>query len=253
MGLSSRAVLLAGGTDTAVFSPDTSTMFKYLWWAGGPAFQALGVANGGAVGTIPAERTAVSAATAQFSQSTAGKKPLYRSAAASMNSQPAWEFDGSDDTMVSGGTFTGGECTVPYSMVVIAQCDTTSGPRRIIDSNNTGGFRNIIGQSSTTHWEMYCGADIQGGTTTTGAHAFRGYVTSGSSDVLTVDGSTVVTSQAGSDTMQGLRMGSDTDGFSYLHDGHVALVGVADGLITSHGDWSAFVTWVSATYGLTIS
>lgn len=67
--------------------PLAAISWSHVWWAAGPRFKALGLADGAAVTTFPDE-----VGSADMTRSAAG--PVYRASAASLTSRPAVETDG---------------------------------------------------------------------------------------------------------------------------------------------------------------
>ncbi len=94
------------------------------------------------------------------------------------------------------------------------------------------------------------GTDQAAGTPTSGLKASRVYATSGN-DVLTVNGSTIISGvDSGGGSWQGVSLYAFTSGTA---TDRYAFYGVYPGDITADGQWSAFQTWVTSTYGVSIS
>jgi hypothetical protein len=227
------------------FNPVTDIGWAHLYWAGGPAFQGIAPANNASMsGTNWPDEIAANAANLNAG---AG---LYRTADASMNSKPSLAVGSGNagkrhSTTVAGGA----QVSLPYSIVLIFQLNSTAG--YVVDGANEGGSGNrvLFRVSSGPVWSLYMGIDRTGGTPTTGLKAVRISATSGN-DLATVNGSTVISGvEASGGTWQGMSITEGGAEFS----GNFAFYGVYAGDITGAGNWAAFQAWVTSEYGVSIS
>ncbi len=243
----SRLADLAVAGGGGGFNVVTDIPWSHLYYAGGPAFVALGLSNGASMAAVnwPDEIAANAA-------NLTGGSGVYRSADAAFNSKPCVEMPGSGNGKMHTGTVgAGAQVALPFSIIVIYQISPATATKYIIDGANAGGSGNRVLYRITAGpvWSLFMGTDRTGGTPSAGIKTARIYAISGN-DVLTVDGSTVISGvDAGGNTWQGMTWSPTTVEFN----GRGAFCGVYSGDITGHGNWSAFQSWVTSTYGVTIS
>lgn len=143
----------------------------------------------------------------------------------------------------------------PFSYVVVASwASLGSGQRGVVDGLSSNPA-NLFTDTSTTTLNVYSGGGgyWRGPTISTGVHATRAKFHHTSS-VVTVDGSgsgSSIGPGAGSGGTTGLTLGSQRGG-SPASAVTIAFAGVFSGDVTAAPNWSAFCSWVSATYGVTL-
>lgn len=228
-----------------VFDPLTGVGWAHAYWAEGPEFVALGLADGAAVATWPDE-----IGTADLTQATSNKRPLYRASGTTF-SLPCIDFDGSNDNL---GPVAYSAIGLPHSVVVIVANDTNGTDIYFVDGFDAT-HRRIVGITfaGSAQWRHYAGASAVGGNaSTTGKQALRSKIVSGTSDVLNVNGANATTATAGDQTMTGLTAGSDYTGTGAFFNGRTVFIGVYAGDVTADGGWASLVTWASTKYGVTL-
>ncbi len=220
---------LIGRYGSAAFNPITGLTWAHVYSAEGPNFVALGIADGAAVTTWPDE-----VGSNNPTQPTSGKRPLYRASGTGL-SLPCLDFDGSDDNF---GTFDYSfPLAQPNSIVVLGYIDTTVN-QYIVEGTAPG--RRIIGIDGTPKFGHYAGAwALTTGSTSAGVFAFRSKLVNGTSDVLTLNGSTISTATSGDQTTSGLTIGSAFGGSSTFFNGRLHSIWIYDGDVTASGGWSA--------------
>lgn len=234
---------------TLPFNVITSIPWKHLYYAGGPAFQAQGLANGatmnGSAGHTFPDEIATNAAPLNSGAGT------YQSSPANMNGKPCVaNFSTSAGLDHNATVAAGAQQALPFTVVVIWYMSSPA--NYVVDGANQGssGNRVLLRISSGPVWSLYMGTDRTAGVPTAGLKAARIHATSGN-DVLTVNGSTIISGvDSGGGTWQGM---SWNDGPGVVPGGLYAFYGLYPGDLTAHANWSAFQAWVLATYGVSIS
>ena len=240
--------------------------WAHAYWAEGPQFTALGVANGGAVTTWPDEMetpgsgglvvgfmsltlTTPAVVGDDLTQATAGNKPTYRSNSAAFNSKPIVEFDGTTDYLTT--TWTTG-IPFPYTVWAVVRNRTLDGNFRLFWADNPSTSNDHgVGVNSANDWLVVGNNGAQtGGAANTNAHALRMNALAGANMILLVDEVTkcggAANVQANS-AMDGLTLGarSDPTVHSFLD---VAFLGVMDRTLTA-GEISDLDALASSYWG----
>ncbi len=249
MPIPAHAMLLsAGGGAAAAFNPVTGISWAHLYYAGGPNFQAQGLADGatmnGSAGQTFPDEIATNAANLN------GGTGTYQSSPSQMNGKPCVGiFSTSTGLLHSSTVAAGAQVSLPYSIIVIWYM--SSAAAYICDGANAGGSGNrvLLRVSTGPVWSLYMGTDRTAGTPGSGIMAARISATSGN-DLLTVNGSTIISGvDSGGGTWQGMSWNDNPP----VPGGRFAFYGVYSGDVTAAGNWSAFQTWVTSTYGVSIS
>lgn len=241
-------ILQQQGAGGGAFNPETDITWHSFSWAEGTNFVARGIVDGGSVQTWDNE-TGESALT----QATAGKRPLYRASVAALNGQPAIDFDGTDDILVSADFTTNPDYTSKVSMVWVGNLNSVSGTRTILDGNDLTNYH-LFGCTSGAWW-IRGSTTVTGGTAATGAHlivAIFDAATAAGGDIVDVDNANVITDDAGNRSVDGWSVCGRNNNTNYV-DGEAALAGIYEGNIKSDPEWSNFKTWVTSHYGITLS
>lgn len=227
------------GSLVVPFNP-LSLGWAHAYWTEGPNFLSLGLANNDNVTTLPDE-------IGSADMDGTGHQPFYQIADDSQLGQPVIQTSG------VGGSYLGpaamSTISPPHTVVIIGYV-TGTGARYLTDGFD-GSHRRIIGSDAGGGWRMYAGSDTTGGTASAGPHAFVSMIVSGTPDTLKVDGSGVISGDAGNHDIVGLTIGGAYDGGVYS-GAEYAFVGVYPGDVTADGNWAGFQAWVLSHYGITI-
>lgn len=226
-------------------NPLTDMSWYAAFWASDPSWTppADGAAvdswrNGGTLGTAAV-------------QATGAKQPLYRAAAANLNSKPAIDFDGTDDGLE---VLSGVSLAQSFTVVWIGSLDTTAGTRAHVALNSAATTRSMSVQ--TAAWRLNAGSSITGGTPSISTpYMVRNYVNGASSEIVQ-NGTSLVTGNAGALALDVIVLGSaffTPTTYSFFQDGQTAFVGIYPGDVTADTQWSAFKAWVTAFYGIAIA
>ncbi len=246
-GNSNTRARLASSPSAPAFDVVNDIGWAHLFYAGGPAFIALGLSDGASMSSTnwPDEIAANAA-------NLTGGSGTYQAANAAMNSKPAVLVPASGSGKMHTGTVAGGaQVSLPYSIIVIFDLTSSAPTRYVTDGANEGnsGQRVLFRITAGPVWSLYMGSDNTGGTPTTGIKAARIYATSGN-DTLTVNGSTIISGvSSGGGTWQGVSFSPTPSEMAGRH----ALYGLYSGDITAAGNWAGLVSWVSSNYGVTLS
>jgi len=218
------------------------------WWADDPAWANPG--DGNAVGSW----RDFSGNGRDVSQATAANKPTFHSSTAALNGKASIEFDGVNDRMVTGASWSVAQ---PFSYVLLARfVSVGSGQRGVLDGPSSSYPAALFTDTSTGTLNLYAGGGAywKGPAIAAGAHAVRSTMNGGSSAVF-VDASgpgSIVGGGPGSAGSGGLTLGSVRDGSGYSNVA-VAFAAVFAGNVTTAPNWPAFKAWVSSYYGLTLA
>jgi len=181
-------------------------------------------------------------------QATGANQPIYRSSVALLNNRAAVDFDGVNDLLTASTTL-----SAPFSGIWIGKRDgagTGSNPR-VLHFNTAGGYEAVLESSMTGNWAAYYGTFIDSGVNAvaTPVVALRVLM----SDVthrISVNGTLSSQASGGPPSMAAFGIGFGDGEAANIH---TAFAACAVGDITADANWSAFVSWVSNYYGLTIS
>ena len=147
-------------------------------------------------------------------QATAGNQPTIYSGGALVkeNGKPALEFDGSND-FVATSDFTAE--AQPFYFSLVTAPDST-GLSRFIDTNGTVTNNRINITLNGSQYEMNAGNSITGGTTTTTQQLLTADFDTTSS-FLYKDGAQIISGDAGTRNIDGLKIGANKNGIQVLN------------------------------------
>lgn len=169
--------------------------------------------------------------------------PTYRATEATLNNQPALDFNGIADVLFgpAGGT------SQPYTIFGIINLDTVTDCG--IFGGPQGAVRGVgINTSGSPTWSIAAITEVRGGTPTTGKHLLVAFFNGGSS-TLKVDGSTVISGNPGTATFQRGVAGNDSaPTAAKFFDGKCPLVGMLPRAFTGTEE-TDLRSWATAVYG----
>lgn len=237
-----KAGLLAGRQASAAFDVLADISWHSVFWTDGPNFVAEGYADSDPITVWPNETSEGDA----FDGATA---PTYDAVAPLLNNAPAARFTGTGDKEVRVASFSSAP-TQPYSIVVVAEkAAGGTGDQYICDSTQ----RTIIGEHTSGVMGIFAGTWLLAASEyNADEHLFVGVFNGASSEFL-VDNTVVASGNAGTATPStNFTIGNRYTPSAAANDynGAIAFLGIYDGDITAHGQWSNFVSWVTTTYGI---
>lgn len=202
----------------------------------------LTASGGDAISTWPDE-------TSNGHDLTAGTAPTY--AASAINGNPVVRFDGTDDFLDVAFT----ALSQPNHIFVVYKLNSfsTSSYEMVYDSETTssGDDRNTFGSSNSDNWFQYAppGGTLQEGGTLDTANHISSSLFNGTNSVSRLDGSQIISGDAGDGALNGLTVGAQYDGSNF------AEVDVGEILIYPQ-DKSGIVTdvesYLSDKWGITV-
>jgi hypothetical protein len=224
------------------FNPETDITWQSLFWAEGTAFKALGLADGDNVPTWPNE-------TGESDADHSGNQPTYDSANASFNGRPVISFAGSQSFITSDFT-TPLDYSSTVSFVMVGKRSGT-GNQAFFDGNNSG--RNLL-WGYVGKWGFYAGSIRNAIDYDSDSHLFVANFDGGTgNDFLELDGVSLLDINAGSQTVDGVAIGSTFSPNTFLQ-GQIPFFGVFEGDITAAGSvYADLKTWVTDHYGITVA
>lgn len=217
------------------FSP-ASIPWHSMFWASGAEFGALAVADGGAVASWPDEASARSA-----TQATGAKQPLYRASSAGMGNRPVVEFSAAAASSLATSLFTA--LAQPNEIFIVARMRATTAGKFMFDG--ASGSRHLLEVVAGPVWDMYGGIDITGGTPDTSKHAFA--LLFDATDTLTIDGTGVLSGNAGAQNITTIVLGAAFNGTSSA-DVDIAFFGLSDVALTAQ-QRTNLLAWSRSFYG----
>ena len=224
------------------FDPIADVGWTHAYWAEGTEFVALGYADTDAITSWPDE-----VGTENLAQSVASI--TYRAASA-INSQPALLSGLSSARLTK--TFASA-ITQPLTVVVIAEFDPAEGSFATLFDGPPGGSAITIYDNNNSTMSMEAGAMVGGGAQDANPHIFVAYF-NGASSTLVRDGTTQISGNAGTNSLQGLSLFVNKDGSNDTDiSGPIAFVGLFSGDVTGDAGWADFESWAGTHYGLTIA
>jgi hypothetical protein len=238
LGVMASAVHIAAGG----FDPLTAITWAAVYWASDPSWSNPGDGN-----AIVTWRDASAGAR---DLAPAANAPTFRASVANLNNQPAVEFDGTNDYLITGSSVS---VSQPFTIIGIADSFTPSSDGRFVcnrANNNVQTYRQVL----TTGYTMFAGtSEISAGTLATSGGAMFAWVFNGASSKI-INGATVNNvatpgANALAGVILGARIGGGTPNFFAAFK--AAFVGVYSGDITANGNWSGFKTWANTLYGVT--
>lgn len=225
------------------FTDPTDIGWHSLFWAEGPAFEALSYSEGATLTSWPNE-------TAEVDATSVLSTPNYTASYTDLNNQPAVVITATEGLQT--GSFTSAPSYASgVSIVVVGRVGTA--PAIIVDGIAASN-RNAIFTSTGNVWAVFAGTTVTGSASNTDPHLFVGrFDGSTGTETLSVDGTSAASGAGGVQTLTGLSIGRQWSSTSTGVNGAVALVGIYEGDVTSDPLWSGFYSWVSSHYGVTLA
>lgn len=217
------------------------------WWtAFYPGRNSLGYADGAAVSTwrddVPNMRRTAS-------QATGTKQPRFRSAAATVNSQPALDFDGGDALELTPYTQQG-----PCTLAAVVYLDPAQSAAGFLVS----GYDGMIRCRADGSFEVYCWgsstATQLGTTDRRGTLCYVEAYINGASSTWRVNATTgTAPLMAGGNTFTTRLAIGSWDGNASAGDTVIAKYGFAGiyrGKLSDHPAYTAWLAWITSTFGI---
>lgn len=217
-----RGVMAATAVAPAPFSPLDIPWYS-SYWCEGPAFDALGLADGAAVSSMPDEKSGFGAAT----QATAAAQPTYRAADANFNSKPALDGDGGDWLRTATGTSIGQPCTV------VAVGKFSANGQRLFDGAGGGNYQGMLYRttSGTNRYFVFAPTGVEVAIADDLATHLFIVTLNGSSSTLQRDATVSAAIDPGTASPSGVTLLSDYAGNSPADK--IAFYGVIAGTLTT--------------------
>lgn len=184
-------------------------------------------------------------------QTTGSRQPTYDAANSSYNNAAVVTFDGADDVLVANTA----DLTQPFWLVLVGHTSavTTQGfvGVGVVSTNRRFGTNATAGGK----WALALSGEIIGGGLDSNPHLLFAQA-NGASSLITVDGASVATGDAGTTGITHLSLGAGNANGStfggYLTGG-IALALVFNTDPTAQAEWASFKAWVTSTYGITVA
>lgn len=180
-----------------------------LWYA---SDQITGVANGDTVTTF----TESSGNNRNISQSVEGQKPKYYTNV--QNGLPAVRFDGVDDYLVHGPTYTVNQPNTHYLAVLISDITSSTVNSNAFMFDGQPNRTGILYRTSSGQWGMYTGipGSVEYGGTLVSSSVILTLVSDGVSAALYQNGSLIVSGNGGNDEASGFVMAAISNYVSFF-------------------------------------
>lgn len=217
---------------SAVFSP-LDPAWEHVYWAEGPEFVALGLADGATVVTWPDE-----SATSDLTNGNASQRPTYVASDATFG-RPVVRFDGTDDDL----HVDWGDIPLPVEIVIVARYRALGADWIFSGAPSAGG---PSARDTGGAWRMANSLVLNGGTVNTSKHLHR-FVFNGASSGLWVDEVSVLSGDTGTGSMTGITIPRSSSGLGPAQM-DVAFVGVVAGALTAQ-ERSDLHAWAQSHYG----
>lgn len=205
-------------------------------------------------------------AASSLAQASAGQKPLYRTS--SINSQPAVDFDGTDDLLRYAGTLS---TAASGHVFVVMEADVV-GARDFWSSSDEGSTVNYLAadaNSAGVPIDMVVNDNsgtenyFHGTALTTATPYFLEWASTGTAYGLRINGTArALTFATGANNGKWFSAVSGRDNFVLgalkqsseirFHNGRIATAIVVDGVMSA-GDRTSLNAWVTAKYGITLA
>ena len=162
------------------------------------------------------------------------------------NGLPVVRFDGGSDFMQT-AAFPEGEEVQPNTVFVVAKKTAGTGFRVFVDGTVVTN-RHAIGQNSGGSWFISAGTDQADAASDTNWHVFTAQFDA--TDILRIDGTQVISGNAGAHTLTGFTVGARYDGTSSFWDGDIAEIIIFDRALTAT-ERNLVEWWLATKYTIT--
>jgi len=181
-------------------------------------------------------------------QGMGSKQPILKTGSNGINGKNVVRFDGTDDLLTTG---TSGYTTIsePYTFFVVFEYLDSASNTRILDGGSS--TQNLFGiRTSPNEWLIRQGNNVQGGIPDTNKHIATIRYDSGSGDILRIDGTQVVSGNAGERNNNGITVGADAGNSNHANVDVAEIIEYEDALSTLERD--QIENYFSSEYGITI-
>jgi hypothetical protein len=219
-----------------------------LFWAEGTEFTAQGYANGDNLGAI-ADEFGVSADDAVVGPVTSSQE--YEFGNAIFDGEPHFHYTGAGAAHLTGSWVKSNPGSQFTAVVVYWPTDMTSESTYIMSGVYGGGF-NLHTTTHSSHMLRFSNMSSYLYPVKDQPQALAAYFDSAveGNDVVSLNGTTSgVTNFPVTGGLGGLAFGSRYDG-NYEFRGGIAMVGLYDGDLRAHADWSRLSAWCNTKYGV---
>lgn len=179
---------------------------------------------------------------------TGSLRPTFRASVEAYNKKAAVQFSNAQAL-----DFNIADIAQPFSVVAVANVGRAGIAEKWFGKG--AGTGNGIGDTSGNTWLANMGSTIGTGASDSNPHLFRLYA-NGASSVLAVDGIVDSAGNAGTAACARITIGAGSDGvpnFANFLGGHVAMLGIATGDVTTDTEWANFKQFVRQFYGRVIA
>ena len=172
--------------------------------------------------------------------------PVYRSSTTKMNSKATVEFDGVNDYLAMAEA----AATVSQAgtMVVVFNFDSIGAGDNVV-SGRDATARWMIDAASTTSLRIYAGTVLGSTTIAAGTTYVAVAKFDGASSNLRINGSSVLSGNAGTWALEGLMLAANTTPNNDYMDGHIGYVAVFGSDITGESWFSEYEDGLATHYG----
>lgn len=184
-------------------------------------------------------------------QTTGSRQPTYDAANSSYNNAAVVTFDGADDVLVANTA----DLTQPFWLVLVGHTSavTTQGFVGVGVVSTYRRFGTIA--TAGGKWALALSGEITGGGLDSNPHLLFAQA-NGASSLITVDGASVATGDAGTTGITHLSLGAgNANGSTFANflTGGIALALVFNTDPTAQAEWADFTAWVTSTYGIVVA
>lgn len=183
-----------------------------------------------------------------LTQFNSSNRPTFNASYANLNGRSAVVFDGV--TQYIGPFKSSIGLAVPYSIVTVAYVGNIGTTTRIYTADGAIASSKYFANVNSSKWNVRWQTSLSSTSASTiGPHMALSKPVSGATDSLLIDGTSVLSGDAGDAAYGGLTLGAGNDG-TFPAQCAIAFVGVYNGDITADKNWRAFVQWVREYYGM---
>ena len=226
-----------GAMDMNLGGFDPLQFWDHAYWTEGTEFQALAYANGDPVGAWPDEITADS-----LTPNVPGDSPLFVSSEATFNNKPVIRFDGVSDHLRDNFL----SLSQPNEIVCVARFRALGADWVFSGSGVAAAAGYDLRPTNAVVWRMAAPTAIDGGGVDTSLHLLR-FVANGAASELFVDEVSVLSGNAGTGAIAGVRIGQSSAGTGSAQL-DIAFWAVKNGLLTA-GERSDLHAFFQSHYG----
>ena len=212
--LSTRRIMIASTSvawTPALPTSDGGVLPEHWYRSDQGLWQDAGVTPAASDGDVVGRWEDIAANADHVNQAVAANKPTLQNGVADLlNGHPVIRFDGVNDYL-QGAFTTGGAIAQPFTVFAVAKLTSAGAAFRFLTDGDDAVSRLVLWQNNTAKFSIFFGNALDDGASDTAWHYWSA-LAKGANSELWIDGTSVISGNAGANAPDGLTIGASATG-----------------------------------------